>query len=170
MVVCLLLLLLSYFKDFPSSPSFPIFALLLFSLLKVELESPTLKIFHLSLETLLLSILPKPQLGNSCLSSYNPQFNFFLPSILSQRSAISSIQPKCYLKQKTCSPEQQSSIRAYVSLLSKDWATIGHCRRKGQIQACFPPGFSYMSRWAAILNGLLLCLIRNLTIWKYSPK
>ena len=124
-MVVSLLLLLSYFKDIPPSPSFPIFALLLFSLLKVELESPTLKIFHLSLESLLLSILPKPQLGNSCLSSYNPQFKFFLPSILSQRSVISSIQPKCYLKQKTCSPEQQSSIRAHVFLIQRliyNWA------------------------------------------------
>ena len=135
--------------------NFPIFALLLFSLLKVELESPTLKIFHLSLETLLLSILPKPQLGNSCLSSYNPQFKFFLPSILSQRSAISSIQPKCYLKQKTCSPELQSSIRAYLSLLSKDWATIGHCSRKGRIQAS-DVQVSCDPKFQLFLSGLLL--------------
>ena len=142
-MVVSLLLLLSYFKDFSSSPSFLIFALLLFPLLKVELESPTLKIFHLSLETLLLSILPKPLLGNSCLSSYNPQFKFFLPSILSQRSVISSFQPKT------------------KDLFS--WTTVIHssflfpCYQKTELQLGI--SFSYMSRWAAILNSSSFCLV-----------
>ena len=125
--------------------NFPIFALLLFPLLKVELESPTLKIFHLSLETLLLSILPKPQLGNSCLSSYNPQFKFFLPNILSQRSVISSFQAKTkdrffwttVINSSLCFPDPKTELK------------LGIVAEKAEFKLVL----SYMSRWAAILNS-----------------